>query len=186
MSKVREVGQAGGVDRPELYRKHLWGCGLGLVWGCLDHQKVPRTGQPWPAPSLGKRSLEDKDVAQEDTGYRKCDLRRQYFHMLSGILSPSTATSTISSVSFLDIPFTTLALHKGHCPNQPRSKHKAYLTDHTAPVLPWDLICKNHTLTTKALLSSPLVLDSSNSSVPPALPVPSPTSFLSCNSVVHC
>lgn len=114
------------------------------------------------------------------------DLRRQFFHMLSGILSPSTATSTISSVSFLDIPFTTLALHKGHCPNQPRSKHKAYLTDHTAPVLPWDLICKNHTLTTKALLSSPLVLDSSNSSVPPALPVPSPISFLSCNSMVHC
>lgn len=56
--------------------------------------------------------------------------------MLSGILSPSVATSTISSVSFLDIPFTTLALHKGHCPNQVRSRHKACLTDHTVLVPP--------------------------------------------------
>ena len=37
-SKVREVGQARRVDGPGLHGKDLWGHGLGLVWGCLDHQ----------------------------------------------------------------------------------------------------------------------------------------------------
>lgn len=106
-SKVREVGQAGGVDRPELYGKHLWGHSLGLVWGYFDHQKVLRTGQPLPVPSLGKRNLEDQDVAQEDTGYRKWDLRTTVFpqsfwnsqsissnihHILSLFIGPSQRT----------------------------------------------------------------------------------------------
>lgn len=89
------------------------------------------TGHSRPAPSLGKMSLENKEITQEVIG--NVIWEAHFFPHASGIHSSSAAKSVISATYFLDNPFTILTLHEDTALSA--MIIRTYLTNHCSPLV---------------------------------------------------